>query len=276
MANPWKLKSEMCEVGRRMYERGLVTAFEGNLSARLGADRFLCTPSLVCKGTLKPEDLATVDSKGRQLSGEKKRTSEILLHLAIYRERPDVHAIVHAHPPHATAFAVTHQAIPSGSVAEMEVFVGEVPMAPYRTPGTAEFAESVVPYLSEANTVLLANHGTVSYGESLEQALFRTEILEGYCRMILLARSLGPVVPLGSGEMAEMFAVKKRLGIPDRRTGKAVPGANHSSPAARQDAPQGSDAKNNLRGSELDGLVREIAARIEAEMQTRSRGSAAS
>src|SRR5262245_13016805 len=229
MPNPWKLKQDMCEVGRRIYERGLVSAFEGNLSARIAPDRVLCTPSGLCKGLLKPEDLCVVDMSGRQVDSgasgfsrtpTRTRSSEILLHLAIYRERPDVQAVVHTHAPHATAFAITHTAVPSCISAEVEVYVGEVPMAPYATPGTAEVGESVAPLVRDANVILLANHGTVSCGKSLEEALNRTEILEAYCRQLLLARPLGPPQRLSDQNMRDLLAIKQKLGIPDRRAGK--------------------------------------------------------
>jgi L-fuculose-phosphate aldolase len=226
MANPWKLKQEMCEVGRRIYDRGLVSAFEGNLSARLGPDRLLCTPSGLCKALLKPEDLCMVDMDGKQVDGhtsafgsapQRKRSSEILLHVAIYRERPDVQAVVHTHAPHATAFAITHTAVPSCISAEVEVYLGEVPLAPYATPGTSAVGESVAPLIRNSNVVLLANHGTVSCGKSLEEALHFTEILEAYCRLLLLARPLGPVQRLSDEQMRDLMAAKRKLGLPDRR-----------------------------------------------------------
>jgi L-fuculose-phosphate aldolase len=217
MPNPWKLKQELCEIGRRIYERGLVAAFEGNISARLAADRVLCTPSLLCKGLLKPEDLCVVDMSGKQISGERKRSSEIFLHLAVYRERPDVEAVVHTHAPHAVAFAITHTKVPQCVTAEVEVFLGEVPLAPYATPGTPDLGESIVPFVRDANAVLLSNHGVVSWGKSLEEALHRTEILDGYCRTLILARQLGPVQRLSDENMRELMSVKTRLGFPDPR-----------------------------------------------------------
>lgn len=212
-----------------MVERGLVAAFEGNISARVGTDRLLCTPSGLCKGTLTPEDLCIVDLTGKQRDGHgsrfganppRKRSSEILLHVAIYRERPDVQAVVHTHAPHATAFAITHVPVPNCISAEMEVYVGEVPVAPYATPGTAAVGESVAPLIHHANVVLLANHGVVSCGSSLEEALFRTEILEAYCRSLLLARPLGPVQRLSDENMRELMAIKQKLGLPDRRAAR--------------------------------------------------------
>ncbi len=217
MPNPWKLKQEMCEIGRRMYERGLVSAFEGNLSVRLAPDRLLCTPSLMCKGLLKPEDLCVVDMTGKQLAGERKRSSEIFLHLGIYRERPDAQAVVHTHAPHATAFAITHTPVPNCITGEAEVFLGEVPLAPYATPGSPEMGDAVAPLVRNSNVALLANHGVVSCGKSLEEALHLTEILESYCRTIILARQLGPGQRLSDQNMRDLMALKQKLGLPDRR-----------------------------------------------------------
>jgi L-fuculose-phosphate aldolase len=135
----------------------------------------------------------------------------------IYRERPDVHAVVHAHPPHATAFAVTGTPIPSGILAEVEVFLGVVPTVNYLLPGTATFAESVVPHLDRTNTLLLANHGTVALGPNLDRAWGQTEILDAYCKILLLARTLGPVATFTSAQIQELLALKRRIGLDDPR-----------------------------------------------------------
>jgi L-fuculose-phosphate aldolase len=197
------LRDQICEIGRRLYGRGFVAANDGNISVRVG-DVVLCTPSMVSKGFLRPDDLCVVDLDGRQLSGRRKRTSEILLHLAIYRTRSDVSAVVHAHPPHATAFAVTGEPVPGRVLPEVELFLGDVPTAPYETPGTERFAASVVPYLAGTNTLLLANHGTVCFDADLELAWFHTETIDAYCRILLLARQLGPVQRLTEEQAAEL------------------------------------------------------------------------
>src|SRR5207244_9049022 len=136
----------------RRHRRGFVSGCDGNVSAKLRYGEFLCTPTRTPKCDLTPADLCVVDPDGRTLCGPRPRTSEILLHLAIYRHRPDVRAVVHAHPPHACAFAVTGTPIPGGVLAEAEVFLGVVPTVGYSTPGTAAFAESVVPHLDRTNT----------------------------------------------------------------------------------------------------------------------------
>jgi L-fuculose-phosphate aldolase len=217
MINEWKARETICEVGRRLYGRGFAAANDGNISIRLGENRFLCTPTGVSKGFLKPDDLCIVDQDGKQLAGTKKRTSEILLHLSVYKARPDIGGAVHCHPPHATAFAIVHEAIPKAILPEVEVFLGEVPIARYETPGTQRFADTVLPYVNDANTIILANHGTIAYAKDLMTAYFNTEILDAYCRMLILAKQLGQVNYLNEKEVVELLEFKKRLGIADPR-----------------------------------------------------------
>ena len=143
---------------------------------------------------MKPDDICKVDMDGKQVAGKRKRTSEILLHLAVYKDRPDVKAVVHCHPPHATAFAVAHEPIPKCILPEVEVFLGEVPIAKYETPGDAGVRrDGRCPTSRTCNTILLANHGTVTYGADLEDAYFNTEIIDAYCRILILAKQLGRV-----------------------------------------------------------------------------------
>jgi L-fuculose-phosphate aldolase len=162
MMSEWKLRAFMCEIGRRIYAKGFVAANDGNISYRLSEDRVLCTPTRVSKGFMKPDDLCIVDMDGKQVSGNRKRSSEILLHLAILKERSEIRSCVHCHPPHATAFAVAHEPIPKCILPEFEVFLGEVAIAKYETPGTQAFAETVLPYVKDTETILLANHGTIT------------------------------------------------------------------------------------------------------------------
>lgn len=217
MHNEWKLKETICEVGRRLYNRGFAAANDGNISIRVGENRVLCTPTGVSKGFLRPDDCCVVDLEGNQLGGTKKRTSEILLHLAIYKERSDIQGVVHCHPPHATAFAVAREPIPKCVLPEVEVFLGEVPIAKYETPGTQRFAETILPYLRDCNTIILANHGTVAFAKDLMTAYFNTEIIDAYCRILLLARQLGPIHYLSEQHVGELLQFKRRLGIDDPR-----------------------------------------------------------
>ena len=216
--NDRKLKEEICEIGRRVYNKGFAAANDGNISIRVGENEVLCSPTMICKGFMTPDDICAVDMEGVQIAGKRKRTSEVLLHLAIMKHRPDVKAVVHCHPPHATAFAVAREPIPQCILPEIEVFMGEVPIAPYETPGGHAFANTVVPFLGNGtNTIILTNHGTVTFGKSLEDAYWKTEILDAYCRILILAKQLGKVTYLNERESVELLDLKKKLGFDDPR-----------------------------------------------------------
>lgn len=217
--NEYKLKEQICEIGRRVYAKGFAAANDGNISIRLNDKEVLCTPTMVSKGYLKCEDLCKVDYDGKQLAGTRKRSSEILLHLAIYRNNPEVNAVVHCHPPHATAFAVAHEPIPKCVLPEVEVFLGEVPIAEYETPGTQKFADTIIPFVKRCNTIILANHGTVTFGPDLEKAYWNSEIIDAYCKILILARQLGRVNYFTDQQTKELLDLKKRLGYSDPRTG---------------------------------------------------------
>src|SRR5436309_13520079 len=215
--NEHQLKEQICDIGRRLYAKGFAAANDGNISVRLNDKEILCTPTMVSKGFLKPEDLCKVDYEGKQLAGTRKRSSEILLHLSVYKPRPDVQAVVHCHPPHATAFAVAHEPIPKCVLPEVEVFLGEVPIAVYETPGGQKFAETIVPYLKDCNTILLANHGTITFGPTLEKAYWNSEIIDAYCNILILSKQLGRVNFFSEGQTRELLEFKKRLGYDDPR-----------------------------------------------------------
>lgn len=215
MTNEFQVRQEICDIGYRLWLKGFCAGNEGNISARIGPNAVLCTPTLVSKGFLKPADICKVDYTGKQITGTKRRTSEIMLHLEIFKARSDINAIVHCHPSHLTAFAVTRREIPQCVSPEMEVFVGHVPIAEYATPGTDELARSILAHVDEANTVLLANHGAVSWAKSVEEAFFKMEIAEAYCRMIIVAGHLGGALQLEKQEVKDLLEIKKGLGIKD-------------------------------------------------------------
>jgi len=217
--NEWKIKQDICEVGRRLYERQFVAANDGNISVRVGDNEVLCTPTLTSKGFLVPDDICKVNMEGKQIGGRKRATSEIKLHLAIMREEPKVKAVVHAHPAHATAFAVAGVSIPQCVLPEVEVFLSEVPILRYETPGTWDFAETVVPYVKKTNTALLANHGAVTWSGDVLDAYFKMEIIDAYCRILILARQLGRVNFIEEEKIPPLLDIKKRLGVPDPRVG---------------------------------------------------------
>ncbi|MGD0813050.1 MAG: class II aldolase/adducin family protein [Verrucomicrobiota bacterium] len=215
------LKLQLCEIGRRLWSRSYVDGNGGNMAIRVGENLALCTPTLVSKGFMKPEDMCLVDLDGNQLAGTKKRTSEILMHLQIMKRQSRALATVHCHPPHATAFAVAGVEPPNCMLPELEVFIGKVPIAPYRTPGTPEMGKLVAGLTDHHNTILMANHGVVSWSHvSLEDAYFKMEIVEAYCHTIVIASQLGaPLKTFSAAQLQELLAIKQSLGIPDPRCG---------------------------------------------------------
>ena len=224
----WKIKKEICDVGTRIWQRGYCAGNEGNHSVRIGADRVLCTPTGLSKGFLSPEDICLTDMDGNQVEPNprgRKRTSEVLLHLAIYRKRDDVKAVVHSHPPHATAFAIANIPLPEGIHPEAEVFLGKVPMARFAMPSTPDLPESIVPLIgSETNTVLMGNHGTVNFSSTLIDTYYKLEILDAYCRLLLLAHQLGTVHKLSDQDLAQLLKIKEKFGMTDSRLACALDG----------------------------------------------------
>lgn len=220
MQNVHKIKQDMCDIGRRIYNRQFAAANDGNITVRISDNEVLCTPTLQCKGFLKPEDIATIDMTGKQIAGRKKRSSEALLHLEIYKQREDIKSVVHCHPPHATAFAIAREPIPQCILPEVEVFLGDVPITKYETPGGQAFADTIIPFVEKTNVMILANHGTVSYGETVEQAYWWTEILDSYCRMLMLAKQLGNVEFLSQKKSQELLDLKDTWGYKDPRNTK--------------------------------------------------------
>ena len=215
-----KLKEQICDMGRRLWHRAYVDGNGGNMAVRVGEDIALCTPTLVSKGFMKPEDMCLVDFEGNQLCGVKKRTSEILMHLQIMKRQPKAVATCHCHPPYSTGFAVAGIEPPTCMVPEYEVFAS-VAIAPYRTPGTPEMGKLVSDLVDKHNVILMANHGVVSWSHNdIEDAYFKMEILEAYCRTILVASQLGkPAGTMTPTQLQDLLKIKQSLGIPDPRYG---------------------------------------------------------
>lgn len=207
-----RLRADIVEVGRRLYARGLIGGNEGNVSAREG-DLLYITPAGVCKGFLVPDQIVATDLDGRPREGGRAST-EILMHTAVYRRRPDVKAVVHAHPPTATAFAVAGLPLDRAITAEAVVTLGPVPVIPYGMPSTADLAENVGRAICEAQAVLLAHHGALAVGESLWRAWERMETLEQVARVALAARILGREHELPAPDVHRLEAARTAAGYP--------------------------------------------------------------
>jgi L-fuculose-phosphate aldolase len=207
--------ADIVEVGRRLWARGFVASNDGNISARLGPDRLLVTPAGVSKGFMTPDMMVVTDLDGRLVSGPPGRrpSSEILMHLVAYRERPDIGGVVHAHPPHATGFAVAGIPLDRAVLAEVVTTLGSIPIAKYGTPSTQELATTVAPYVKAHDGLLLANHGALTLGKDLFAAYYKMETIEHFARISLVARLLGREHLLSREEVERLQTLRGSYGI---------------------------------------------------------------
>jgi L-fuculose-phosphate aldolase len=266
-----ELKLQICDIGRRLWQRAYVDGNGGNIAIRVGDGLALCTPTLVSKGFMKPEDLCIVDLEGNQLCGGLRRTSEILMHLQIMKRQPRAVATVHCHPPYSTAFAVAGVEPPTCMISEFELFAS-VATAPYRTPGTPELGELIANLVDKHNIILMANHGVVAWSHNtVEDAYFKMEIIESYCRTVLVASQLGkPVNTMTPDQLKDLLKIKQGLGIPDPRFGlkecelcdnaEWQPGVTCASPGGPADAAVAPNAD-----AEAEALVQAITDQIMAK-----------
>lgn len=210
MVDERALREEIVEVCRRLYERGLIAGPDGNVSVRLSDETVLVTPAGMSKVDVRPDDLVLVGIDGRRVAGYREPSSEVSLHVRIYSRRPDVGAVVHAHPPVATGFAVAGEGFESYVLPEMIVQLGVVPLVPYATPGTRSLPDECEPFMSAHDALLLANHGAVTTGPTLLVAHQRMESLEHAARITLVARQLGRVNELTPAQVAALLPARSR------------------------------------------------------------------
>ncbi|CAM3391686.1 class II aldolase/adducin family protein [Cytobacillus oceanisediminis] len=220
MAEPYtyisdkEAKELICEIGRRVYNKNFVAANDGNISIRTGDNEIWTTPTGVSKGFMEPDMMVKMDLSGNVLEGTNKPSSEVKMHLRVYQENPESTAVVHAHPPVATSFAIAGIALDKPVSPEAIVLLGKVPVAPYATPGTQEVPDSIAPYCKDYNAVLLANHGALTWGRNITEAYFRMESLEHYALMLLYSNHIiQKSNELTTGQIAELITIRKKMGI---------------------------------------------------------------
>ena len=205
-------RREICTAGRWIHARHFAPATDGNISVRLDDSHVLATPTCVSKGMMTPDDLVITDLQGQLVSGQHRPSSELGMHLLIYQQRPDVHAICHAHPPIATGFAAAGIPLDSAILSEAVLSLGCVPLAPYGTPGTPELGDSIAPLLRNYDAILMANHGVVTYGPDLLTAFFRMETVEHFAHVSLVTELLGKKSLLSARDVDKLLAARARYG----------------------------------------------------------------
>ena len=213
MASEAQLRADIVEVGRRMYARGYTASNDGNISVRLDAGRLLMTPKSVCKGFMDAGMMCITDLEGRKLAGDRDPSSEMQMHLEVYRQRPDVNAVVHAHPPIATAFAVAGIPLDRAVLAEVVTTLGSVPIAEYATPSTQELPAAVRKYVKAHDGMLLANHGALTLGADVFSAYYKMETIEHFAKISFVARMLGGERLLSRDEVLRLQGLRGTYGI---------------------------------------------------------------
>ena len=206
-----EFRRDIVRIGRLLHEKGFIAANDGNISVRLNDFTVLATPTCMSKGMLTDEDLVTVDMRGKKLSGLREVSSEIAMHLMIYRVRPDVSAVVHAHPPTATGFAAAGRALDEALVSEIVISLGTVPLAEYATPGTVDLCDNIEPHVEDHDAVLMANHGVVTYGDDLLTAYMNMETVEHFAKISLVAHQLGTKCTLSEDRIQSLLQIRNRV-----------------------------------------------------------------
>jgi L-fuculose-phosphate aldolase len=213
-------RDDICQIGRLVFQKGWVAANDGNITIRLDAERILATPTGVCKGLMQPDDLIIVDMKGNKISGRAERTSEIAMHTTVYGLRPDIKAVVHAHPPVATGFATAGRQLNLGLLPEVIIGLGCVPLAAYGLPGTDALTEPMLPLIPKFDALMMANHGAVCYGEDVFKAYFKMETMEHFARIQLVAELLGGPKVLPRVEVDKLLDSRTRYGVKAKSAGE--------------------------------------------------------
>jgi L-fuculose-phosphate aldolase len=203
-------RHDICTAGNWLYDRGFIPACDGNISVRLDPERILATPKGFCKGMMAPDDLVVTDLDGRKLKGSNAPSSELAMHLLIYKRRSDANAVCHAHPPIATGFAAAGVPLDKPLLAEMVVTFGSVPLAPFALPGTSELSWSLEPLVADHDAILMANHGVVTYGSDLISAFHRMDVVEHYARVSLVTELLGKQSLLSGCDVEKLLTTRPR------------------------------------------------------------------
>lgn len=262
MFGEYEIKKQICEIGKRVYQNGYVAANDGNISVRISENEVLCTPTGVSKGYMTPDMICKVDLNGKVLEANNgnKPSSEVKMHLRVYRHRKDVKSVVHAHPPYATSHAIAGIPLVQPIMPEAVISLGCVPIAKYGTPSTEEIPDAVEEYLDNYNAVLLENHGALSWGDSLMGAYFKMEGLEFYAKLLAISNQLGGAKELPGNQVERLIKLRENYGLTEVHPGmRCYDGACSTTPAAattEQPKPQ----------NDMERIVAEVTRRVVEQM----------
>ena len=265
----FEIKKEICEVGKKIYNLGFVAANDGNISVKVGPNEFYCTPTGVSKGYMTPDMIIKVDADGNKIEGKLNPSSEIKMHMRVYKERPDVNAVVHAHPPVATAFTVANVPMDQYILPEAILTIGNVPTCAYGTPSTMEIPDSLMPYIQQHDAFLLKNHGALTVGNTLMRACFTMEEVEFNAKINLYARQLGSVDEIPCAELEKLMELRKKFNLPGKHPGcKKCPNLGTDKCRCKDNVPaaQAHNCTCGTTQSADDALVAEITKKVLAAL----------
>ena len=257
MVSEYEIKKQICDIGKRIYYRGMVAANDGNISVKISDNEFLCTPTGVSKGFMTPEYICKVDADGNVIQANKgfRPSSEIKMHMRVYKERPDVQAVVHAHPIYATSFAIAGIPLTQPIMPEAVIALGCVPIAEYGTPSTHEIPDAVSKYLQYYDAVLLENHGALAYSDSLLAAYHKMESLEFYAQLLFLSKQLGGPQELSKDQVEKLYEIRRQFGMKGKHPADVCPNAKAGKPSCHGCGGSCSCASDNDLVSEITKKV---------------------
>lgn len=261
MVSEYEIKKEICEIGKRIYNKGMVAANDGNVSVKISENEFLCTPTGVSKGFMTPDYICKVDATGKviQSTGNFKPSSEIKMHLRVYKERPDIKSVVHAHPMYATSFAIAGIPLTQPIMPEAVIALGCVPIAEYGTPSTNEIPDAVSKYLQHYDAVLLENHGALTYADSLLAAYLKMESVEFYAQLLYLSKQLGGPKELSHEQVQKLYEIRRQFGM----TGKHPADLCQNNKCGKESCHScGGHAEQSTTSTDSSQLVSEITKRV--------------
>ncbi len=265
MASEYAIKVQMCEIGKRIYDRGMVASNDGNISVKLNDNEFLCTPTGVSKGFMTPEYICKVNAKGEVIEAEEgfRPSSEIKMHMRVYKERPDVNSVVHAHPMYATGFAIAGIPLTAQIMPEAVIALGCVPIAEYGTPSTEEIPDAVSKYLQHYDAVLLENHGALAFSDSLLNAYHKMESVEFYAQLMFISTLLGGPKELSNEQVQRLYEIRRQFGMKGKHPADLCPNLAAGKPACPNCT---GDCGSSKPASNDADVISEITKRVLAQL----------
>ena len=266
MVSEYEIKKQICDIGKRIYNQGMVASNDGNISVKLNDNEFLCTPTGVSKGFMTPEYICKIDKDGKVLQANPgfKPSSEIKMHMRVYKNRPDVNAVVHAHPIFATSFAIAGIPLTQPIMPEAVIALGCVPIAEYGTPSTEEIPDAVEKYLQSFDAVLLENHGALAFSDSLLSAYHKMESVEFYAHLLFNARLLGGPKELSKAQVERLYEIRRQFGMTGKHPADLCPNAKDGKPSCHSCGGScGGNCSGNCGGHGAnDDLIAQITKKV--------------